>query len=174
MRLVVSDIPEAGLEQVLEIPVKLNDNAAPDIAHVSLTIFRIKKKVFIEGSIKMDASLQCGRCLNEYSRPLDLTFREEYNPLEEISREDAHELSGAELDVGFYRNDEIDLEEAAKEQILLAVPMKPLCKGDCAGICSRCGRNLNAGTCECKIKEADPRLAPLQRLKESMKNRETS
>ncbi len=173
MRLVVSDIPEEGLERELKLSVKLNDNVDPDIAHASLTVYRIKKKVLVEGSIKVDTSFQCGRCLNDFSCPLNLTFREEYNPVEEISKEDAHELTDAEMGLGFYQNDEIDLAELVEEQILLEVPMKPLCKEDCAGICSTCGQNINVKICECKTEETDPRLASLQELKESMKNRET-
>ncbi len=174
MRLVVSDIPKEGLEQKLELSVKLNDNVEPDVAHASLSISRIKKRVLVEGSIKVDTTVLCGRCLNEYSSALDLTFREEYNPVEEISKEDAHELTDAEMGLGFYQGDEIDLAELVEEQILLMVPMKPLCKEDCAGICSMCGQDFNEKRCECKIDEVDPRLAPLQQLKETMKNRKTS
>ncbi len=174
MRLVVSDIPEEGLEKELNLSVKLNDNVGPDAADVSLTISRIKKIVLVEGSIKMVMSLKCGRCLNDFSSPLDLMFSEEYNPVEEISNEDAHELTDAEMGLGFYQNDEIDLVDLVEEQILLEIPMKPLCKEDCAGICSKCGQDLNVKTCECKIEEVDPRLEPLQRLKESMNNRKRS
>jgi len=54
---------------------------------------------------------------------------------------------------------------------MLSVPMKPLCREECKGICSSCGTDLNAGPCECKKQEVDPRLAPLQKLKETMEKR---
>lgn len=174
MRLIVSDIPEEGLEKELELPVLLNDSMKPDVAHALLKIFRIKKKVLIDGTIDMSVSLMCSRCLNDFTLPVHVVFNEEYNPFEEAGEDEEQELTGKELDLSFYSNDEIDLSELIKEQVILSVPMKPLCSEDCSGICSICGKDLNKGKCQCKTEAVDPRLAPLQKLKESMKNRETS
>jgi len=58
-----------------------------------------------------------------------------------------------------------------KEQVLLSVPMKPLCRNDCAGLCPVCGRDLNEGACNCRKEELDPRLAPLAQFKETLKDR---
>ena len=63
------------------------------------------------------------------------------------------------------RDDQIDLNELLREQFYLALPMKPLCRDDCAGLCSQCGTNLNTGTCQCTSQWDDPRLAPLKELK---------
>lgn len=174
MRLKVSDIPDDGLQQEREVPVVINDSARPDVARVFLKIFKTGEKVFIEGSFTISVTLKCSRCLKEFSSPLDVTFRDEYNPAGELEHEDEQQLTGTELDVGFYSNDEIDISELIKEQVLLAVPMKPLCKSDCQGICSQCGRDLNEGACACKAEGIDPRLAPLEKLKEMMKERKTS
>ncbi|HDK17641.1 MAG TPA: DUF177 domain-containing protein, partial [Nitrospirae bacterium] len=173
MRLNVSDIPGGGLQTELDLPVEI-DSAASDVAHVRINAFRFGKKLLIEGSLKMSLSLKCSRCLKEYSFPLNLAFRDEYNPVEEFENEDEQELTAGELDTGFYSNDEIDIPELIKEQVLLNTPMKPLCISGCRGICPGCGKHLNEGPCECKAKEIDPRLAPLNKLKESMEDRETS
>lgn len=174
MRLIVSDIPDEGFEQELELPIILNDREKPVIAYVLLKIFRFDKKVFIEGTVKVSVLLKCSRCLNDFTHPLDVSFRGEYNPAEETAKEDEKELIGKELDLSFYSNDEINVDELIKEQLLLSIPMKPLCNVECAGICLKCGQDLIKGPCECKTIEVDPRLAPLQKLKESMKDRETS
>jgi uncharacterized protein len=171
MRLNISDIPEDGLQQDIELPITVNDNVNPDIAHVNLRVLKLGRKVLIEGSVKISASLTCSRCLKEFSHPLDMTFRDVYNPSEEIETEPDHELSNNELDLSFYSSDEIEISELVKEQVLLSVPMKPLCKLQCRGICPRCGKDLNMGTCQCKTEEIDPRLAPLKRLKELTKDR---
>lgn len=171
MRLNVSDIPDEGLQQEVNLPITVNDQAGPAIAYTFIKVFRIGKKVLVEGSVKISVSLRCGRCLRDFSLPLDLTFREEYNPAEEVIQEEEKELKETELDLSYYRNDEIDISELINEQVLLSVPMKPLCSSGCSGICPKCGKDLNEGACECKAEETDPRLAPLQKLKELMKDR---
>ena len=60
---------------------------------------------------------------------------------------------------------EIDLTEAVQEQILLSLPLRPLCREDCKGLCPGCGEDLNKGACGCSGKAVDPRLAVLGNLK---------
>ena len=87
MKLIVSDIPEEGIFRETEIPVKLREDAAPDMAEVSLKISRVEEVVLIEGTVKMAVKLECSRCLNEYSAPLDLRLREEYYPVSDMEEE---------------------------------------------------------------------------------------
>lgn len=171
MRVNVSGIPEAGLQRELKLPITVNDSERPDVAHVFIKIFRFAKRVIIEGSVNISVSLKCSRCLNEFFYPLNAVFMEEYNPAEDIGTEDEQELTNEELDIGFYRNDEIDVSEVVKEQVLLSVPMKPLCKTECRGMCSRCGKDLNKGPCKCEAEKIDPRLAPLEKFRKLIKDR---
>jgi uncharacterized protein len=175
VRLIISEIPEEGLDQELDLPVKLNNSLTADIAHVVLKIFRLKKMVLIEGTINIDISLKCSRCCGDFVLPLqNITFSDELNPAQEMSQEDEQELTNEEMDLSYYANDEIDLQELIKEQVMLSVPMKPVCSENCKGMCAACGKDLNAGLCECKEDVHDPRLAPLQQLKEAMKNKKPS
>lgn len=171
MKVNVSGIPEAGLQRKLELPITVSDGERPDVAYVFIKISRFAKRVFIEGSVNISVSLKCSRCLNEFYYPLKVVFREEYNPVEDIGKEDERELTGEELDLGFFKNDEIDIVEVVKEQVLLSVPMKPLCRAECRGICSKCGKDLNRGQCTCKAEGIDSRLAPLEKFKELIKER---
>lgn len=171
MKVDVSDIPEEGLQQEADLPIIINNKTKPDIAHVLLKIFRFEKRVLVEGSVKMAVALRCGRCLKETLLPLDLAFREEYIPAEEIGKEIEKELTVRDLDLGFYSKDELDINEIVKEQVLLSVPMKPLCSDGCRGLCPVCGKDLNEGACNCRKEEIDPRLAPLARFKEILKDR---
>lgn len=171
MRLIVSDIPEDGLERELELPIKLTDSEKTDSAHVRLRVMRFKRKVLIDGSFNISVSQQCSRCLKDFSYPLDITFREEYNPAEEIGKEGEQELTSQDMDLGFYNDDEIDVNDLIKEQVMLALPIKALCSTDCRGICVRCGKDNNIEQCNCETKEADPRMAPLQKLKEILKEK---
>ena len=72
-----------------------------------------------------------------------------------------------DLDTSVYRDDQIDVNEVLREQFYLALPMKPLCREACAGLCPQCGTNRNSGTCSCETQSGDPRLAPLRGLKVS-------
>jgi len=167
MRLIVSDIPEDGLEQESDVPVVTGENTEPDTAHVLLSFIKFGKNVQVEGSIHVSVSMKCSRCLGDFGYPLDIAFREEYSPSEELDREGERELTGGEMNLAFYSNDEIDIGELVKEQVLLALPMKPLCSEKCRGICPACGANLNERACECRAENIDPRLAPLKRLLKS-------
>ncbi len=174
MRLNIFDIPDDGLQQELVLPIAINDSAKPDMAHVFLKVFRFGKKILVEGTLKISVSLNCSRCLRDFSYPADTAFRDEYEPAEEIKGEDDQELTEQELDLSFYSNDELDIPEIIKEQVILSIPMKPLCNTDCQGICPKCGKDLNDGACGCKEEGIDPRLAPLNKLKELMKDCGTS
>jgi uncharacterized protein len=167
MRLIVSDIPEEGLEQESDVPVVTGENTVPDIAHALLRFLKFGKSVLVEGSVRISVSMKCSRCLGDFSYPMDIAFKEEYTPSEDLDTEEEHELTGGELNLGFYANDEIDTGELVKEQVLLAVPMKPLCSEECRGLCPLCGLNLNEGTCKCGVEKIDPRLAPLKRFMKS-------
>ncbi len=171
MRLNVTDIPEDGIRQEFDLLISADQNLEPDVAEVNIKILKIGKKVLIEGSVKIAVSLNCSRCLNDFPYPLDISFREEYNPAKESAEDDETELTDRELDLSFYRDDEIDIAGLIKEQVQLSVPMKPLCSSGCMGICPECGKDLNVGPCECKKDTVDPRLAPLEKFKEKLKNR---
>jgi len=165
----ISSIPEDGLQHELELPVKANNH--PDTAHVFIKISRLGKMIFAEGSVKISATLTCSRCLKDFLYPLDLTFSEEYTPAGVSDEEKEYELTEEELHQDFYSNEEIDISELITEQVLLAVPMKPLCSPECPGMCPVCGKELNENACNCKTDKVDPRLSPLERLKEKMKER---
>jgi uncharacterized protein len=87
-----------------------------------------------------------------------------YNPVENLKDEEKHELKVDELDMGFYSGDEMDLSDLVKEQIILNLPMKPLCNNSCKGICLQCGADLNSVNCSCSERGIDPRLEVLKKL----------
>jgi uncharacterized protein len=169
MLIEISSIPEDGLQQELELPVKVNQHT--DTAHVLIKISKLGKMVFAEGSVKISATLTCSRCLKDYPYPLDLTFNEEYTPAGVSEEEKEYELTEEELNLDYYSDEQLDINELITEQILLAVPMKPLCSPECPGLCPACGKDMNEAKCNCNIEQVDPRLQPLERLKEKMKER---
>ena len=87
-----------------------------------------------------------------------------YVPIQTIARSEEVEISKDELDIGFYEGHGMMLEDAVKEQVLLALPMKNICRPDCKGLCPECGQNWNLGKCSCRRPVDDLRWAPLEKL----------
>jgi len=170
MRIIVSGIPESGLEERLKIPLTISGVELREDIQTLLRVVKFGDKVIVSGEASTIGSLICSRCLVNFSFPLKVDFNVEYVPEREFTKMEEHELTRDELDITFYRDDEIDIEELLREQILLAIPMKPLCSADCKGLCPSCGKNLNEDKCICSVEAIDPRLAVLKRLKESLKN----
>jgi uncharacterized protein len=173
MRLILSDIPEDGLHQEADLQITVGEDAQKEKARVSIDVHKYGKRVTLKGSAEMSSLFACSRCLKEFQLPLRADFEEEYLPAPELNVGE-EEPADEELEPGLYRGDEINIEELIREQMLLAVPMKPLCKPDCLGICPKCGRDLNEAVCGCRQEETDSRLMPLKKIKESMKNIERS
>ncbi len=143
-----------------------------------------RRRVFrLRGKMSCRIELSCVRCLEPF--PMDLAEEVDllYLPQSanvaragEESKGDAlNDLSGRglereELAVSFYRDERIDLSQMIVEQIVLALPMKPLCKPDCRGLCALCGANRNLSSCDCAPEDTDPRWAPLKTLQKSRRS----
>ena len=132
---------------------------------VDLEIHKDKDRFRLVGTARTVLELSCGRCLEPFQMSFDGTIDVRYLPASELSAEDEREVAEEDLDTSYYRDDQIDLNELLREQFYLALPMKPLCREECAGLCSQCGTHLNTGTCQCTSQWEDPRLAPLRDLK---------
>jgi uncharacterized protein len=127
--------------------------------HVKLT--RTNRGVLVQGTLQSEIPIECSRCLKEFNYPLTVTLEEEFFPVIDVN-------SGTPLEIpddpsSFTIDDHhiLDLDEAIRQNALLAIPMKPLCREDCAGLCQKCGIDLNQGECDCNKTEIDPRWAKL-------------
>lgn len=130
----------------------------------AVKLMRTDHGILVEGMLNTESELTCSRCLTLFSCPLALNIEEEYFPTTDI-------ISGAPLpapnEPGSFTIDErniLDLTEAIRQYTLLAIPMKPLCQQDCAGLCPTCGTNLNQTQCACPAEPADSRWAELRKL----------
>ena len=125
---------------------------------------RVNRGILVKGTLSTEVEITCGRCLSSFSCPLTLNIEEEYFPIIDVSSGTPLSLPG---EPGSFIIDEhhvIDLTEAVRQYALLTVPIKPLCREDCAGLCPSCGQNLNQGGCDCPPQEADPRWSKLKKL----------
>lgn len=121
-------------------------------------------KVRVAGRLQTTLKLDCSRCLEAFPVPVHAAFDVLYVPASANTGEDEREIEEDDLDTAYYRDGVIDLAELIREQLYLALPMKPLCQEACRGLCPECGTNLNSGVCACTHEWEDPRLAPLKAL----------
>jgi len=113
----------------------------------------------VEGNIHVRALLSCGRCLETFESDFVLPFHEMF-------LEDTVEVSMDNEDVTGFHGDEINIQDAVHDTIILSEPLRTVCSEDCLGLCSSCGVNLNKQTCTCQRENIDPRLAALQKFLE--------
>jgi uncharacterized protein len=119
----------------------------------------------LSGRLTAELELTCSRCLESFTTPVATDFDLSYVPRAENAGEGELEVEEDDLSTAFYADDQIDLGQLIAEQLQLALPMKPLCRDGCRGLCPQCGTNLNSGTCQCKPTWTDPRLDALRGLK---------
>ena len=159
----VPDIPTEGLS--------VTDAAALGAAFrdpnwhlegVQLHLERDGIDVFVTGELRATVTQTCGRCLepSEATATVPINVRLVPRP----GTGDTVELAADDLDVDFYEKDEFDLGALIEAETALALPMKPLCREGCLGLCLVCGGNRNVVACGCPPRPADPRLAVLKDL----------
>jgi uncharacterized protein len=133
---------------------------------VRATAELIDGQIRVEGELETKLGLVCARCLEplveEVHRPFDLL----YCPLPKATKPEEERLKTDDTEIGFFRGEGLFLADILSEQVLLALPMKVICRTDCRGLCPHCGANLNHEGCRCETHATDPRLAPLARLKQ--------
>jgi uncharacterized protein len=134
----------------------------PIKGHVRLT--RTQNGVLADADIRGELQVECARCLTEVTQPLEFPFSEEYYQTVVVN-------TGATLpkpdEPDVFLIDEthkLDLGDAMREYALLSVPMLPLCRDNCKGLCPQCGANLNDVDCGCDTEQSDDRLAVLKQL----------
>ena len=164
MKIVISEIPEEGIDVELHENISLESVKTTSPLHAALNIRTVGSEVLVNGFLEGEVELLCSRCLNTYTMSVRTQINVVYEPSEVINKEEHHKLKSDELDTGFYKNDTVDTDEVLVEQLLLNLPMKPLCSPECKGICPKCGADLNMSSCDCSVSEIDTRLKVLEQL----------
>jgi uncharacterized protein len=134
-------------------------------------LLRTGAGVLVSARLIVEAELQCGRCLARFGRPIEIAFDEEFVP-------EHDPLTGAppaEVDPDAFRIDaqqHLDLSEAIRQYEQASLPIAPLCRADCAGLCPQCGANRNEGSCECTADNDDSRWDALAALSGKLRQKE--
>ncbi len=112
-------------------------------------------KAHIEVTTSLVLMMNCDRCLKDVAKNFDLSFSRQVHAPSTDAEEDPDELS-------FMEGYQLDVENLISREILTNWPMKVLCKEDCKGICTKCGKDLNTGECNCDTFIPDPRMAVIK------------
>ena len=136
---------------------------------LALRITKDSRKIRVTGRLRATLEVECSRCLEPFRVPVDADLDQMFLPegTEVTSASDDDDEDGgqqADAGVSFYKDDTIDLGEMMRDEFYLALPMKPLCKEDCKGLCPVCGVNWNRETCTCKVVWTDSRMDSLKTL----------
>lgn len=145
---------------------KYRDFHFPSLLNGSLVYYRSGQELFFHGSFGGSLEGCCSRCLITYPFDVEKSFDLVLVPEPVRSERKVEELKREELGLSYYSSDVINLAPLIEEQVLLALPTRPLCREDCRGLCSGCGANLNSEECACDpAAPSDSRLAIFRTLK---------
>ncbi len=126
---------------------------------------QIVKDIRLSGKLSTRVELACARCLEpvvqDVVHPFDLLYRPQGA---DAGREELS-VTAAEAEVSYYQGEGLLLEDVLQEQVLLALPLKVICRDDCKGLCPHCGQNLNVEPCACAEPAEDPRWSALKDIR---------
>ncbi len=124
----------------------------------------------VAGDLSTHVELACARCLEPVARDVAKKFDLLYRPQGSDAGREELSVTAVEAEVGYYQGEGLLLEDVLREQILLALPLRVICKEECKGLCPHCGRNLNFEQCSCAEPLEDPRWAALKDIREKLED----
>ncbi|NLE09509.1 MAG: DUF177 domain-containing protein [Dehalococcoidales bacterium] len=153
-----------GTERTYTVESALNIDNQEVTFTGNARLVKTDRGILVTGQFSADILSECSRCLSRYLQHLDFVIEEEYVPTMDI-------VTGTDLplpeDPGTFTIDNhniLDLSEAVRQYAILNMPLKPLCRPDCVGLCISCGANLNVTKCTCTA-PVDPRWEKLVEIK---------
>lgn len=153
------DFPGASLSQRGDDQYRVRDTVTLD-----LDVRKDGGKFQIVGRLDAVLELGCCRCLEPFPLVVGVDVDLLYLPASDNSGDAEGRIEESDVHTAFYRDEQIDLGQLMHEQFQLALPMKPLCRDDCRGLCAVCGGNRNTTACQCVARWEDPRLVVLKNL----------
>lgn len=184
----LSEIPAEGLQltctvQPDELQLEPGDARMRGDFDLSLEVVKAGRTLHVSGLLAGTFIRQCVRCLNDYDEPARIPFAADYRgeeppakpaPKRAKPRGEEEESDASvedEEDTYALTEDRLELVEMLREQVILAIPMRPLCREECRGLCPTCGQDLNERRCDCPEERQDSPFAVLKKLTESAPKR---
>jgi uncharacterized protein len=169
LRLDIGSLPEGHShqdlrEEVSELDIVFDGGRPVSPVTVSLDIDRNGDEIFLAGRASVNIQLECARCLDEYAYVLEAPFQMLVMvgeaPEADEERENEMYVPGD--------SQYVDLTDEVRSELLVRIPLKPLCSKACKGLCPTCGANLNSAQCACEAGRTDERWDALKRLKDDV------
>jgi len=126
------------------------------------------RDIRLKGKLQTSLEVACARCLEPVALPVARSFDLLYRPLGTDAGHEELSVTDAEAEIGYYEGEGLLLEDTLREQVLLAVPLKTVCRENCKGLCPHCGKNLNEAACSCADQVEDPRWAALKEIRSKL------
>ena len=145
-------------EYQIDERISLFDDAEEQRVTGRVILLRTNKSIWVSAELASNVDSECGRCLTPFSLPIEIGLDEEVFPVQDPSTGAGERTlirGGEHLYIDGKHN--LDLSETLREYASMVVPMKPLCKPECPGLCQKCGADLNETSCACDEGPRDPR-----------------
>ena len=135
-------------ERIPAVPARLAGSVGPS-----------ERGPHVAGKLEATVPLTCSRCLESF--PWDIRSEFDLRVVAHEPDDDSVEVDENAVEALVAPEGKIGLEDLAREQLYLNLPLKPICRPDCKGLCPVCGVNRNVTACGCATEDVDPRMAPL-------------
>lgn len=142
----------------------LTEDGAQGKVTGSLKLMRTERGIWAKGELEAMVLSSCGRCLSDFGLTLPLRLQEQYYPAVDLPVRASlpqSNLEDKDLALCIPINHVLDVREVVRQLIVTAVPLKPLCKNGCLGLCAECGVNRNEESCDCSNSEEKLGVSPL-------------
>jgi len=183
MEFKVSELEREPIEFDLELPpgaIDFGEEAEPagplatsgraEVIHEHRGPREIVADIRLKGRFSGKVKVPCARCVEPVEVSLEAEFDLIFRPVEADSEMGERSITAPETEIGYYQKDSLALEDVLREQVLLSLPVRTLCKPDCKGLCPRCGANRNSQPCNCDVGPSDPRWEALSGLRDRIKS----
>jgi len=167
MRFRIDAIPEEGkhVEATIspaDITIDMPGYSLNDPLVFSGRLTRSDQIVYVRGNLSGAVNAQCGRCLESFHMSLNLDMDIAFSPQREQLDQEV-EIIEQDSNLAYYEADSIDLLPEIRDLFLVNLPIRPVCRSECKGLCSQCGADLNVNPCKC---EQHLEASPFDKLKE--------
>lgn len=158
-------------EYTIDEPSGIEDPDLSLIGNIHSDLVRLlhtQQGILVTALLRQTVRVQCSRCLADVDIPLEIEIDEEFFPTIEVKTGVAIDWSDSEeIEPALMISERhiLDLREVVRQDLLLALPLHPLCRPDCKGMCPGCGADLNVEPCTCEETPMDPRWQALADLK---------
>jgi uncharacterized protein len=169
---VAPGVVDFGMEAVQQGPLAASGRA--EVLHEHRGPKDIVADIRLKGRFAGRFQVPCARCVEPVEIPLEADFDLIFRPVAADSEATERSITAPETEIGYYQGESLALEDVLREQVLLSLPVRTLCKADCKGLCPRCGADRNSQPCSCDVGPSDPRWEALAGLRGRIESKDNS